>query len=128
MANNDLPRADQIAVKKFPGAFKRQIEGHPAIVLAGQFETRDLERADDGAEIRNNHLPAPDRAVEHEAANESVEVRILEYSGPGDARVPDAGAFQQFAPVAGGFLAACVTIDALGVESDRARPQPATVT
>src|SRR5690349_15489562 len=42
------------------GGVEGEVEGDFAVVAAGELEGGDLERALDGAEVRNDHLPVAD--------------------------------------------------------------------
>ena len=103
------------------GGLQRQLVGHLAVVLAGEFEAGDLERALDRAEVRDDDLVVLHGAVEERLAHQRVGGGILEQAAAGDAGALDAGAVQQFAPAAGGFRMR--DVDGLGVEGEPARAQ-----
>src|SRR5439155_26447074 len=98
------------------GGFERKLVGDLAVVLAGEFETRALERPLDGAEIRDDDLIGLDRAVEKRLAHQRVGRGVLEQAAAGDRGALDASAFQQLAPAVGRFRMR--GIHRLGVERE----------
>jgi len=104
------------------GRFQRELVGELAVVLAGEFERRDLERARDGAEVRDDHLERLHGAVEEGRPHQRVGGRILEQSAARDRGALDAGAVEQLAPAPGRFRVRGV--DALGIEREAVRAQP----
>src|SRR5690348_6915994 len=83
------------------GGVEGEVEGDFAVVAAGELEGGDLERALDGAEVRNDHLPVADGAGEDILAHKRVGGGILEDAGARHLRALDAGAGEQLAPLPG---------------------------
>src|SRR5262245_18544215 len=95
------------------GRLQRQFVSDFAVVLAGEFEAHDLERALDRAKVGDHSLVALHRAVEEGLAHQRVGRGVPEQPAPGDGSALDASAFQQFAPAPGGF--GVRDVDRLGV-------------
>src|SRR5262249_42045626 len=82
---------------------ERELGRDLAVVLAGEFERRDLEGARDRAEVRDHDLKILHRAIEEGLAHQRIRRRVLEQAAPRDSGAFDAGAVEQLAPASGGF-------------------------
>ena len=74
---------DQRLKLSAPAEFQRQVVAHLAVVLAGKFETDDLERTLHGAEVRDDDLIVLHRAVEEALAHQFVGALVLEQAAAG---------------------------------------------
>ena len=106
---------------KLPGTFQRQIERHFAVMLTAEIQRCDLKRPFDRAEVRHDHLPVANDAVEHLITHRRIGRRIFEHTLPSDARVFRARARKQFAPLSGTFRMR--DVDAFGIDGKRSRAQ-----
>ena len=104
------------------GRFQRHVELDLAIVLAGIFQRRHLERPRHRAEIGNDDLPVVDRGVEEGAAHQRVGGLVLEDAGARKRGALYAGPAQKLAPAPGAVRVGC--LHRLGVEGDPLRAQP----
>ena len=91
-------------------------------MTAAEIETGDLKQALDNSEVRNDHLPLANGAIEKVAADRGIGSGILENSGTADSSRLQAGTGQKFTPLADRFLMA--DIDTRGVERQCVASEP----
>src|SRR6185437_5534298 len=107
------------------GRFERHVICHFAIVLAGDFQARDLERTLHRSEVRDNNLMADNAAVENACRISASLVASLNRPRPDtDARLmpaPSSSSRQRLA------LSACVISTVSALNARRRVRKPATV-